>query len=193
MAALCGDVGAGRWARGRGGVRTREWDAAGSGQCEELVGWYAPHCIPSGFRTDLFSAGFLSTQHVAALAPPPLPLQILSEDANNTLNDECPGAPSPDPYTNAWLHRFAPPILYRLVSMAQGARLEEEDVRRLIGICVFESIAMARETHGKGKAKSKFCDLFSYEDWKEWEYWGDIEKYYKTGYVFSLPLLPSFA
>lgn len=118
--------------------------------------------------------GFLSDHHSF------LPLLTLPESQNDTLNNDCPNAPSPYPYTDKWLHTFAPRILFRLHSMAQGVLLEEEDVRRLIGVCIFETIA--RASAGKKHARSHFCDLFSVRDWKEWEYWGDVEKYYKTGY-----------
>lgn len=77
----------------------------------------------------------------------------------------------------------------KLKKLARGAKLEEEDVKRLIGICIFETLADASEqmrTSKKGDKKyegprSQFCDIFSKKDWKEWEYWGDVEKYYKTG------------
>lgn len=100
------------------------------------------------------------------------------------MNDDCPNAPSEEKYTDQWLHQFAPPFIHRLKKMAKGVELEDEDVRRLVGVCVFETIAHAsQEMRGMRRkgARSPFCDLFTPKDWKEWEYWGDVEKYYKTG------------
>ena len=69
--------------------------------------------------------------------------------------------------------------------MAKGVKLEDEDVHRLVGVCIFETIAdVSREMRGLQRddsPKSPFCDIFTPNDWKEWEYWGDVEKYYKTG------------
>lgn len=88
------------------------------------------------------------------------------------------------------MHKFAPPILKKLRKMAKGVELEEEDVRRLVGVCVFETLAEASEqmrgASRTKKPKSKFCDIFTLDEWKDWEYWGDVEKYYKTGYVISV-------
>jgi hypothetical protein len=69
--------------------------------------------------------------------------------------------------------------------MANGVKLHKEDVKRLIGICIFETLADASEqmrgTSKHTKPKSKFCNIFTSQEWKNWEYWGDLEKYYKTG------------
>ena len=117
----------------------------------------------------------------------PLPIQIISEERNDTLNNDCPNAPDEDHYTDQWLHRFAPPVIKKLQKMAKGAHLEDEDVKRLLDLCIFETIADAsQQMRSPGGAapqapKSPFCDLFEYEEWKDWEYWGDVEKYYKTG------------
>ncbi|KIP09825.1 hypothetical protein PHLGIDRAFT_22644 [Phlebiopsis gigantea 11061_1 CR5-6] len=125
-----------------------------------------------------WSLGFMHSNF--ALSSPrgepdsPLPIQIISEERNDTLNNDCPNAPNQDYYTDQWLHRFAPPIIKKLQKMAKGAHLEDEDVKRLLDLCIFETIANA--------PKSAFCDLFEYQEWKDWEYWGDVEKYYKTGY-----------
>lgn len=118
----------------------------------------------------------------------PLPIQIISEEQNNTLNNKCPNALSENYYSDQWLHEFAPPVIKKLHKMAKGAHLEDEDIRRLIGVCIFETIADASEemfnprTERQRKSpRSPFCDLFELQEWKDWEYWGDIEKYYKTG------------
>ena len=47
-----------------------------------------------------------------------------------------------------------------------------------MALCPFETIAMERP--------SPFCDLFTPEEWEYLEYFGDVEKYYKTGYRLSI-------
>ena len=101
--------------------------------------------------------------------------QVLSEQVNNTLNDDCPNASDGEKEKNQWLDVFAPRILHRLKKWAPGANLSKEDVHRLLAICPFETIAHRRP--------SPFCDLFTNKDFRYLEYYGDVEKYYKTGYV----------
>ncbi|GJE84780.1 histidine phosphatase family protein [Phanerochaete sordida] len=135
-----------------------------------------------------WSEGFLPPRPLDDPHLPPnasFPIQIISEQYNDTLNEDCPNAPHESKYTNQWLHKFAPPIIHRIKKMAKGVKLEDEDVHRLVGVCIFETIAdVSREMRGlqPNSSKSPFCDIFTPNDWKEWEYWGDVEKYYKTGY-----------
>ena len=46
-----------------------------------------------------------------------------------------------------------------------------------MAMCPFDSVA--KET------LSPFCTMFTEEDFRAFEYYGDLEKYYKTGYVIS--------
>lgn len=120
---------------------------------------------------------------------------------NNTLNNDCPNAADGTAQMDIWLHHFAPPIAKRLNKAARGANLTDEDVFGLMAMCPFESIARARVTaytqeeegeddFTKKKARSPFCDLFTEEEWLAFEFRGDVEKYYKTGYVFLLVFIP---
>ncbi|EKM59567.1 uncharacterized protein PHACADRAFT_205786 [Phanerochaete carnosa HHB-10118-sp] len=158
-----------------------------------LLATTLPFIRASGIQRVVDSAGnwsrgflpphFLGSPHLPPDAP--LPIQIISENVNNTLNDDCPNAPSEEKYTDQWLRQFAPSVIHRLKKMAEGVELEDEDVHRLIGVCVFETISDgSQEMRGMRRkaAKSPFCDLFTPKNWKEWEYWGNVEKYYKTGY-----------
>ena len=117
----------------------------------------------------------------------PLPIQVISEKRNDTLNIHCPNSHNEHHYTDQWLHQFAPTVIKKLHKMAKGVDLEDEDVKRLLDLCIFETIADASKQishphEAKDKdPKSPFCDLFEYEEWKDWEYWGDVEKYYKAG------------
>ena len=71
---------------------------------------------------------FLNSQEPHLPPHAPLPIQIISENLNDTLNNDCPNAPKEDKYTDQWLHQFAPPIIHRIKKMAKGAELEDEDI-----------------------------------------------------------------
>jgi len=101
---------------------------------------------------------------------------ILSESGNDTLDDNmCPSAGSSDPQTNEWLAVFAPPITAQLNAGAPGANLTDADTFSVISMCPFESVAHEN--------RSQFCDLFEGMDaFPGFEYSGDLNKYYGTGY-----------
>ncbi|OBZ71577.1 3-phytase A [Grifola frondosa] len=99
---------------------------------------------------------------------------ILSEEVNNTLNNDCPNAGDGSRQTGEWVATFAPPHTTRLNKAAPGANLTDMDVYYLLAMCPFETVA--KET------ASPFCDLFTKNDFRAFEYFGDLEKYYKTGY-----------
>ena len=102
---------------------------------------------------------------------------IISEDYNNTLNNRCPNAADGTKEKNEWLDVFAPSIVKRLKQIAPGSKVNKEDVHRLLALCPFETIAF--------ESPSPFCSLFTDSEFKAMEYYGDVEKYYKTGYVGS--------
>lgn len=123
--------------------------------------------------------------------------QILSEEVNNTLNNDCPNASQAVEEKETWLHVFAPPIVEKLKKAAKGAKVTVDDIHRqvdaslssqaslnmhsrLMALCPFETIAYEKP--------SPFCDLFTPAEWRNLEYYGDVEKYYKTGYVSCCPL-----
>ncbi|KAI0629941.1 acid phosphatase [Trametes polyzona] len=99
---------------------------------------------------------------------------IISEEYNNTLNNDCPNAGDGSRETNIWLSHFAPPIAKRLLKGAPGANLSNMDIFNLLAMCPFETVA--EET------MSPFCSMFTEDDFRAFEYHGDLEKYYKTGY-----------
>ncbi|KDQ63958.1 hypothetical protein JAAARDRAFT_27630 [Jaapia argillacea MUCL 33604] len=105
---------------------------------------------------------------------------ILDESLNDTLDDSmCPSATSPSPYTSIWLSQFAPPITSRLNAAAPGANLTDEDTHNLMSLCPFDSVAHV----GQGRKEArKVCKLFSEEEWEAYEYFGDLNKFYGTGY-----------
>ncbi|CDO72281.1 hypothetical protein BN946_scf184970.g133 [Trametes cinnabarina] len=99
---------------------------------------------------------------------------IISEEYNNTLNNDCPNAGDGTREMEIWRSAFAPPIAKRLSRGAPGAELTNDDVFNLMAMCPFESVA--KET------MSPFCAMFTEDEFRAFEYHGDLEKYYKTGY-----------
>ncbi|KAJ3540298.1 hypothetical protein NMY22_g4362 [Coprinellus aureogranulatus] len=100
---------------------------------------------------------------------------ILNESLNDTLEDAmCPNAGEPDEEVGIWTDIFAKPIADRLNTWAQGANLLPIDVISLMSLCAFESVAMEK--------LSLWCQLFGEEEFSQYEYYSDIEKYYNRGY-----------
>ncbi|KZT29534.1 phosphoglycerate mutase-like protein [Neolentinus lepideus HHB14362 ss-1] len=100
---------------------------------------------------------------------------ILDESLNDTLDDAmCSNAGSSDAQTNEWLSIFAANITARLNAAAPGANLTDVDTYNLMSLCPFETVAKERV--------SQFCGLFSDQEFAGFEYSGDLDKYYGTGY-----------
>jgi hypothetical protein len=89
----------------------------------------------------------------------------------------CPNQGSPARQTGEWLSIYAKPITARLNKGAPGANLTDTDTFSIMSLCPFESVAKAR--------LSQFCDLFSLAEFQGFEYLGDLDKYYGTGFVYS--------
>lgn len=98
---------------------------------------------------------------------------VIPETQNNTLFEQCPNAGMGTKEKNIWLSVYAPTILKRLEEAAPGVELDNEDIFNLLAMCPFETMAKQRP--------SDFCGLFTYDEFKQFEYHGDIEKFYKTG------------
>ncbi|KAJ8517733.1 hypothetical protein ONZ45_g5115 [Pleurotus djamor] len=120
-----------------------------------------------------WTAGFSLASHHRY--NPPLSV-ILSEDANDTLDDSmCPSAGSSDAQTSQWLDTFYPAITSRLNTAAPGANLTNTDTYNLISLCPFDTAA-------RNGLRSPFCDIFDTETFRGFEYSGDLDKFYNTGY-----------
>jgi hypothetical protein len=85
----------------------------------------------------------------------------------------CPNAGKADKYTTLWEDTFAPPIRDRLNAAAIGANLENANIPSLISLCAFDTLAKM--------APSPWCGVFDIQDFMEYEYHGDLNKYYGTG------------
>lgn len=123
-----------------------------------------------------YSAGNWSTGFAAASGFKFNPGVAISlpESQNNTLKENCPNSPQGRKQKDEWLSVFAPPIAKRLNKAAPGTNLTDDDIFNLMCMCPFESTAKERA--------SKFCKLFTKKEFEAFEYHGDVEKYYKTGY-----------
>jgi hypothetical protein len=100
---------------------------------------------------------------------------------NDTLDDAmCPNAGSSDPQTDTWTAIYGAPIAKRLNGQAPGANLATADIPNLIPLCAFESVG--------NNTTSPFCALFTPDEFAQFEYYSDLDKYYGTGLVQQLLL-----
>ncbi|KAI0683443.1 histidine phosphatase superfamily, partial [Cytidiella melzeri] len=143
-----------------------------------------PHMLPfvraSGVSRVINSAGNWTVGFAAASKHHVHPAvdQILSESVNNTLNADCPNSDEGDPEKDSWLAVFTPPLLKYLRKAAPKAKITKKDVHNLMAMCPFESLALQKP--------SPFCGIFKAKEFANFEYYGDVEKYYKTGYGNAL-------
>ncbi|EPT00854.1 hypothetical protein FOMPIDRAFT_1049360 [Fomitopsis schrenkii] len=104
---------------------------------------------------------------------------IISDDGNDTLNDGSCAAlsdsNSPDDEDDTYLDIYTANITDYLNSGAPGADLDSTDVQYLIELCPYVTVANAE--------RSEWCDFFtSLGVFPDFEYYGDIDKYYETGW-----------
>jgi hypothetical protein len=85
----------------------------------------------------------------------------------------CPNASNGDAESKRWLAIYAPSIKKRLNAAAPGAKLANKDIYHLMSLCAFHSQAIM--------APSPFCGLFTTEEFRGFEYFGDVDKFYDNG------------
>ncbi|KAH8680859.1 histidine phosphatase superfamily [Xylariales sp. PMI_506] len=83
----------------------------------------------------------------------------------------------------AWLETFAPPITERLNNNLPGANLSNSDTIAFMELCPFETVA------NKDGRLSRFCHLFTNEEWHGYDYYESLGKWY--GYSNGNPLGPT--
>jgi len=93
----------------------------------------------------------------------------------------CPQAGTSSAATNAWVDVFTPEIADRINAAAPGAKLKNDDVVNLMSLCPFDTVAH--------EAPSPWCDLFTLEEWASYEYYGDLNDYYRNGWVIIVPVI----
>lgn len=119
-------------------------------------------------------------------------LQISEADgSNNTLDHGTCTAFEDGRYDSVptsadsqWKAKFVNPIQQRLNGDLVGANLTEAQVVYLMDLCPFSTVATSA-----AKRLSPFCDIFSLEEWEEYNYLQSLDKYYSYG--SGNPLGPS--
>jgi hypothetical protein len=116
---------------------------------------------------------------------------VISEEetANNTLSHStCPAFEHSHPTWSQsaeaqWANIFVPPIRDRISSDLEDMPLSNPDTIALMDLCPFETIAAI-----DGQL-SPFCQLFTEEEFRQYDYYQSLNKYY--GYSFGSPLAPT--
>ncbi|BGP16153.1 hypothetical protein JCM10213_006087 [Rhodosporidiobolus nylandii] len=120
-----------------------------------------------------WTAGFYLRRRVR---DPPAALVISNAaGSNDTLDDnDCDAAPDLSSHKEDWLAIFAANATARLNTAAPGANIVLADTLNYMQLCGFET-----EYTG---VLSNFCGLFTEKEWRGFEYYYDLDKYYGTGY-----------
>lgn len=82
-----------------------------------------------------------------------------------------------------WKKTWATPIMQRLNEKLPGAKISLEETVYMMDLCPFNTVASEKATN------SDFCRLFSKEEWRGYEYYESLEKWY--GYGPANPLGPT--
>ncbi|KIJ69724.1 hypothetical protein HYDPIDRAFT_22894 [Hydnomerulius pinastri MD-312] len=100
---------------------------------------------------------------------------VIPQASNDTLDDKmCPKVGTSALETKNWVDVFAPDIADRINHNAPGAKLKNTDIANLMSLCPFDTVAY--------EAPSPWCTLFTSDEWKSYEYYGDLNDYYGNGY-----------
>ena len=91
----------------------------------------------------------------------------------------CPAAVNTRVQVRGFIDISAKDIAARLNSRAPGVNLTARDSYAIMHLCPFDTVAR--------EAISPFCGLFSEKDFEIYEYAGDLEKFYNTGYPSYSP------
>lgn len=100
------------------------------------------------------------------------------EGTNNTLDHGLCTAfedSSGDEARDAWSDIFTAPIIARLNANLPGANFTRETVIHLMDLCPFVTVA---DPTGK---PSQFCDLFTLDEWRSYDYYQSLGKFYSYG------------
>lgn len=117
-------------------------------------------------------------------SPDSQPYDILvipeGDNYNNTLsNDLCTafrdGEDLGKEAQSVWINEFAPLITGRLNKNLPGANLSDSDAIFMMDLCPFNTVA---DDNGH---LSRFCHLFSVEEWHSYEYYQSLGKWYGYG------------
>ncbi|KAF9256260.1 phosphoglycerate mutase-like protein [Marasmius fiardii PR-910] len=115
-------------------------------------------------------------------------LNILNRWFNNTLaqwqhacpninRDSASGTKLFTWYLKRWAEKYLKSAKKRLQPQLSGLKLTTEDVYTMQQMCAYESIAIG---------DSKFCELFTQEEWEGFDYSHDLSDWYKSGFGSSV-------
>jgi hypothetical protein len=119
----------------------------------------------------------------------PYPITVISEDAgsNNTLDhglctsfEDGFDSTIADSAQATWARIFTPSITARLNKYLPGANLTMDETVYIMDLCPFNTVANNPGTI------SPFCNLFTEAEWKSYDYYQSLGKYY--GYSWGNPL-----
>jgi hypothetical protein len=89
----------------------------------------------------------------------------------------CPAAVNTKTQVKGFVDIAVKAIAARFNSGAPGVNLTAQDAYAIMHLCPFDTVAK--------EVISPFCSLFSEEDFEIYEYAGDLEKFYNTGYILQ--------
>ena len=130
-----------------------------------------------GFHNTLLADG-------KATAPKDFPYDILAipeaAGVNNTLNHALCTAFETGIYSSvgdaaqaAWVNVFIPPILAEINQNLPGANLTAKDAISFLDLCPFNTVVDG--------AVSPFCHLFTRDQWRQYDYYQALGKWYGIG------------
>ena len=132
--------------------------------------------------TQGFHSALLSDRKATARPTLPYPMLVIPETptTNNTLHhglctafeESTTGSAA----QAAYLSTFAPPITARLNTNLPGANLTDADALALMDLCPFETVASPG-----GGTLAPFCHLFSGAEWRAYDYYQSLGKWYGYG------------
>lgn len=100
-------------------------------------------------------------------------------DQNNTLNHELctvfEDSTTGNDAQSTWSSIFVPPITARLNKNLPGTNLSDTDAISIMDLCPFNTVASPSGTI------SEFCHLFTPLEWRQYDYYQSLGKYYGYG------------
>ncbi|KAI1097921.1 phosphoglycerate mutase-like protein [Jackrogersella minutella] len=169
---------------------------------KHLAGSNLPFVRASGQERVVESAKYWTQGfHEARLAdkysriPDAFPYTILTipekDGFNNSLSPNfCPAFEDSrhesDDKQDTWAKKFVPSLTERLNQNLPGANVTDEETIYMMDLCPFDTVAYVKGDKGK---LSKFCELFTMGEWRDYDYYQSLGKWY--GYGNGNPLGPT--
>ncbi|KAK7415174.1 hypothetical protein QQZ08_012420 [Neonectria magnoliae] len=81
-----------------------------------------------------------------------------------------------DEAADAWRDMFVPSITERLNKNLPGVNLTLDETLYMMDLCPFNTVNTP-----DGATRSEFCDMFTKKEWRSYDYYGTLSKYYSYG------------